>query len=848
MIRRRTACVLAFASIWTIAQPGAAAPKRFDLDRHLPDKPLLHLRANGGKLLAASGETSLGALLEHPRIRPLVDAGIDLYFQAIDSRGQFEKAIGSPLEEVVGWFLDDVSMTWQTVDFGEGPTMILTARVGGQRDKIADFMEKMLRLNFRSEELTEDSYRGQKIYRWPIGSQGFAHSFLADTLVVGLNGLRIEDVVDRFLADEKDGSLEGDGAFQSTMRRTAGGKKGEGEESHGLLSVYFESTRFQEQMLASVDTSRSWEQRNAEEFRQIWSLFGFDGCTSAGYQLNVIDGVWQGKLLFESPKGHRGMVAMAAALTGAPKSLDGLARVPAEAVHVGAVSIDKGGLLKHFRELLQTIMSLEQDAAGFDAFLGELDKRLGVSLRASVETLPAIETFPFTMRPPAGSLVPDCLTVVHREQAAPYLRIADRIARKLGGKTEWREHLGQKVSVRRLGALAKVYIDAVEAMPEGRAQRNLRDLSQVLSAVPSSTLIVSSAEVDEWVVFGSSPQAVARYLAFYSKMPNLAESPAYRERYAALVGRANAFALLRGRETLALYNALLRFTPLLEMLEKRSAKFGAPDPSAPNSSAPSPSAPEVGLEEALAWLGEFPPAEAFTDRFHDALLRVRTTERSILFEGRGVASHTAGATVLPIVAMVGWMVPMRATRARVYSYEQVRDAQDEDDDKARNAKKPPERSYDGPFGAAERVVQSADRIHRLALDIYAYMEKTGSRAYPHSPEGGAAGLQKLIDAGVLSSPEYLVHPFSSNIVGKPDEEGRWKLSDQNSSYALVPWRQGRSDAKSRILAYEKLPFLSGGRWVLHVDLSSRFYPERQFQEMWVEQLGRFGKKKKEKGS
>jgi len=139
------------------------------------------------------------------------------------------------------------------------------------------------------------------------------------------------------------------------------------------------------------------------------------------------------------------------------------------------------------------------------------------------------------------------------------------------------------------------------------------------------------------------------------------------------------------------------------------------------------------------------------------------------------------------------------------------------------------------------------QLRRVGALLTAYMEKTGDRAYPFDTAGSVASLQKVVDSGVVSDPSVLVHPLSSDRPATKGAGGEVSLSERNTSYVIVPWKQGPRDSPTRLLLYEKSAYTRGGRYVLFVNQTSKFLPEREFQRLLREQTSRYGKKKRAGG-
>ena len=768
-----------------VSDRAAAAPKPFDFEKHLPGSPHMYLAGDAGKLLRAACESPLGALLTHPRVVEALGKVPAMIRAEIEHENRyFERQTQVEFLDAVACFDGRAVMVWPTVDYREGPSMIVALELGAHKKTAIEVAVKLARAEGNGQEPTVDTHRGHEITRWPVRyGQPISHAVIGDCLVFAGNGWEIEDVIDRYHGAKKD-SLGADARYlRARQRCRVGGRE-------PLATFYFDFERFQEVMLEGMRQRSS--SRTEESFNAGMVASGFKTVSTMMYQLGFDDGDFEGRLVVESPNGHSGTIGLIAQLAQAPSSLQGLEHVPANASQIACTSVYLGKVLRDLAALVvETEAEMESDVQGF---IRGVEKALEISVSREVYTLPRIDAFTFVRTPPAGSLVPDVLSVCRRSQAQPYLAFLEKVAG--GGKKRTVDALGTEVAWLRVGGLGR-FLNL--GSPPRSTSRSFEDI--VESALTDPALGIAWAPIDaDWVVIGMTPQSVGRYFAFYAEEEKASENDALRELVHGRIGKGSAFALLRGGgSVLAGYNSAVS---LLSAVEPSLA----------------PVLGEYGIRPS-----RLPAGELFAPAFRDGFLRVEAREKTLTIHGHRAATNTAITVGLPLVALAA--LPMVSTRQRVHIAH--------------------EHSHGEAVVASTPMDEdpATQRLRKIGELLKQHMEKSGSRAYPHSPDGKAAGFQKLVDSGVLTDASVLVHPFSSDRPAGRGEDGKPRITEKNSSYFLVPWRQGPSDVKTRILCYEKQAFQRGGRHVLHVGLGVKFHTEREFQALLAKQLKRYGKKK-----
>jgi hypothetical protein len=136
-------------------------------------------------------------------------------------------------------------------------------------------------------------------------------------------------------------------------------------------------------------------------------------------------------------------------------------------------------------------------------------------------------------------------------------------------------------------------------------------------------------------------------------------------------------------------------------------------------------------------------------------------------------------------------------------------------------------------------VHKLREIQRLGL-IYA--DRAGTHFYPHSPRGGIASLQVLVDFHEGIRPELFVCRGSREEPAQPGPDGKFTLDDANCSYEMVPWRVSPADPADTILAFDRSTAHHGGegRNVVHLDGSVEWLVEANFQSRLEKDRQRYG--------
>lgn len=137
----------------------------------------------------------------------------------------------------------------------------------------------------------------------------------------------------------------------------------------------------------------------------------------------------------------------------------------------------------------------------------------------------------------------------------------------------------------------------------------------------------------------------------------------------------------------------------------------------------------------------------------------------------------------------------------------------------------------------QQCCQKLLKIHRLA-SIYA--GSAGKGFYPHSPEGGIASLQVLLDSSEGLRPELFVCRASGIEPAMADEKGRFRLDAGHCSYEMVPWKLSLKDPPDAIFAYDRTPHAGRIRNVVFLDGSMEALDEAEFRKRFEADRARLG--------
>jgi hypothetical protein len=382
----------------------------------------------------------------------------------------------------------------------------------------------------------------------------------------------------------------------------------------------------------------------------------------------------------------------------------------------------------------------------------------------------------------------------------PYLSLLDNLARKLGAETRPIEVAGRTAAYLKVtGLLRKLGVLEMLGIGPGPQPGELPTWSRlaVTSLDPGISLVFAPID-DEWFLVANTPQAAHRYFEFYSKRPKLSGAEEARETISVL-GKDAAFILFRrGKSVLAAYNTLLGAVNLLAPhLRPLLDKFQV-DPAS------------------------LPPAEEFLDDFREGFLAFTSSPTYLRVRGhRALTDLAAEASPLLLGASFA-VLGLRSSREVVRPLEATAQA--------------------GPDTAPAPANPAEARLKKLYEKMVKYSKTAGKRAFPYDPQGSLAAFQRLVDAVRDVEPQDLVHPLSTTRPALRSGAGKLKLKEANVDYELAPWKQGARDNPSRILCYEKKAFDRGGRYVLFVDGSVKFFPEAQFKTIWNQQKARYSKR------
>ena len=801
---------IGFMSALCASRPTLAAPDRFDPEKHFPKECYFHVAGDLGTLRRAFRETSLGAVVVHPRMQKALGRLPRLVEQLLYTEldmDDFEREFGVPFFDFVAMFRGKVALTSPSIDLQQGPSLVMSFELTNHRAGISEFFMKAATAEGGGEAPVKSSHRGCEYHEWQVRRGGsMAHAIVGDSLLFGANGADLRAIIDRYKGEAR-GSLRSNPAIRALRERAAVG------DGRPILTAYLNMRGFREKFYEAFESGPFGGPGPEAEVKAIFSALGIDALGGAMYQLALADGDWEGRLVLDSPKGSSGAIKIFGELFRAPISLGGLQKVPANASQIACGSARPGSAVRQIVELSTDVASKVGGQQYVDEFFKGLEKASGLSLKANLYTLPRIDWFSFTVTPPAGGLVPDSLVVCRREELQPYLNVLRKVQRRSGTAPRPLRVLGHEVTYHRVGKI----VEMLGLASPGRPTRQPRDLADRLAqAFENPSLAVCSAKIDEeWAVVGFSPQAVGRYLEHHSKSIDVKSDKALLELVEGRIGRGSVFLVARGgRSVVAGYNTLVS-------LAQRSA-------------------PALGpvLERFGVDLAHLPAGEVFADHFRDGFVRVRATRTSLDIHGHRLVSNLVGSYGAPLLVATAAglgsvFVENRMRRERLAHAQMRREAQLAAEGGSSGVSPP--RPADLP--------RDQQRLLRVGQLFLTYMEKTKSRAYPHDPRGGVHVFQKLADAGVLDDPSVLVHPFSADRPARKNAAGKLIIDERTCSYHVVPWKQGPRDVKSRILCYEKQAFRGGGRNVIYVGLRTRFVKEAEFQSELKKQTARYGKKR-----
>ncbi|MBI4586132.1 MAG: hypothetical protein HY717_19145 [Planctomycetes bacterium] len=325
---------------------------------------------------------------------------------------------------------------------------------------------------------------------------------------------------------------------------------------------------------------------------------------------------------------------------------------------------------------------------------------------------------------------------------------------------------GKKIHIGDFGTIADTLLEGMGPGPQAMVLRSL------------FTPVLAWCEIDgDWVAISNQPQSLRRYVEIYAKEKSAAADPALLALAKEHLEGAPLGSILRGgRGVVSTYNSAVS---ALNWLAPSFDRFLSPQ----------------GID-----LGLLLPGEDFLGSISAGALRVEVAPDQLDLHGHGVATAAIGSSepLVPVaVASVaaGFLIPT-LLRGRVDAYE----------------------------------VQCANNLKELGKLAIIYADASGTRFFPHSPEGGIASLQVMVDfyEGDVK-PQLFVCPRSEQDHAEVAGEGKFKLSEDTCSYEMVPLRLSPTDS-GRILIYERFPHHRGKRHVVYTDTAIGLLSESVFQD------------------
>jgi hypothetical protein len=784
-----------------LAAPALSPAERFDPESHFPKECFYFQSLHAGRLRLGWPSTPPGSVLAHPGVRKAF-AGLEASLlgrlrAAPDA--EFERVMGMDLLQFLDLFTGEVASTLSGVDItAGGPRMLFSVELGNKRKEILAVVERLGKAFLDEAGGGQPDTRevhGYKVTVWPARfGPSLEHAVVGGALLFSMGG-EIDGAIARFAGKDAPAALRSNPAFARAKAQATLA------DPWCTVFVNWEAIR------NTINAFMAQMGDQGGETARVFAALGLDKLASGFLRAAIRDGDFEAKLFLDSPGGLSGIPGLLAESLGAPAEEGGLARLPVGALELAASSLAAGRLARGVVEALRN--GFPQMAGFIGHLIGEFEERTGLSFEKDIAALPRLDVHSFSMQPLIGGYVPDQVAIVRTSEFQPYLVLLDRLARKLGIEVKKVEAGGRDVAYfsaasiySRLGipwgAPRQGSQADLEGMPEemkayvlpipGQPDIHVHDSYLVTVAKtpfpePSFTLAIASIDA-EWMVVSTTPQAVGRYLATYSRGPGSAVEDPLATAVRAEAGKGAAWWGFRGgRQFAAAYNTALSLAmAIAPTLEKQLAPLGID-------------------------LAHLPPGEELAPAFaHDGFLVFRPAADSLLIHGRAVLSNALASPTL-LSQAAAWVLQAALERQ-----------------------------------AAAGDAQSTGRLRELGVLLKAYADGPGNGAFPHDPAGTVASLQKVADAGLLADPSVLVHPAAGDRPAvAPGADGKLTLRAENVSYELVPWKQGAGDNPSRLLAYDKNPFAKGGRTALFVDLSVRFIPEAEFQQLLAEQLKKYGK-------
>ncbi|MCZ6795878.1 MAG: hypothetical protein O7J95_19895, partial [Planctomycetota bacterium] len=675
---------LLFAGYLLVAcwSPVGAAPQRFDPERHFPTATYFYVDVDFGALRRGWKTTPLGAIATHPGVRKALGKLPEeaVAFLNRETR-DFEHETGISLMEFFDLFRGRGALTIPEVDFREGPRILVALEMGRQRKKILAFVERMCTRGFPVDgEPRTESVLGHdvKVYQTRWGGPTVRYAAVGGTLAFSV-GLDLEDFIRR---------IEG--------KKT----KGRLRSNKGLARVRSQASGMKSLVTAFLDVEKSLEKAREgmeslggplTEFQTTIEALGLDKVSSVSYQLALTDGDWESKFVVLSPGGLSGALKLIADTFSGPRDHSVISKVPASASALSCYSIHAGRLLREGKALLDKLSEVFPEMGEpIDLFQRSFEEFTGLSVRRDLYSLPRIDLHSFYAMPPAKSALPDFMLLCRTSELSPYIRLLDRVARKLGASVEPLEAGDHTLAYLKVSGLLR----RLGLVPPAARER----AGSPFTADVGFSLVFAAVD-EEWMLVTGSPQSARRYLDVYARGKKLSDVPEVKDFLQANVPRGAAFDLLRdGKALLWLYNSAVSAANLLAPKLK-------------------PFLEPFGVEPA-----HLPPAEEFSGHFRQGFVIVRARKDSIVIHSHRAFTNLLGSSL----SMVGSFAPgllAAVVPARMGAQQAV---------------------------ALSPVATAETRLRELYGTLEKYARESGTRAFPHSSRGSVAAFGKLLDSGVLA--------------------------------------------------------------------------------------------------
>lgn len=252
------------------------------------------------------------------------------------------------------------------------------------------------------------------------------------------------------------------------------------------------------------------------EAREALKLSGVTRLTSLAAGISVHDGLTDFAAYLGNRDGSRGILE---AFQSATRKLDVpdafLRRVPKDAWAASGMRIAIGSFLREAHKRLTEQVPELRDP--LEQGFREIESITGISVKDDLFTLGEIGLWTYVIPPPAGSLLADWITFVRTDELAPYWRLTEKVARRLGGAEAVLE--GADTPIRYFD-LAGAALDENGLLGRlligGGIAENDAVFAAMSLAVPS--LAFARSEIDDgWTVLAGRAQSLWRYHAFYRR-------------------------------------------------------------------------------------------------------------------------------------------------------------------------------------------------------------------------------------------------------------------------------------------------------------------------------------------